>query len=141
MGHVFLQRTGANAGRRKRRRVYQRLESGKQRNPLLCAQVAEGDGDNKISEAKPLNKLSKNYERKARQLEKKQKNAVDGGGEGSQVMPVKDTGKLSKKDSGKRFGGKSLGRVKSEIKTVDQIHRARKTGEETGKERPTEVKK
>jgi len=84
---------------------------------------------NKISEAKPLDKLSKNYERKARQLEKKQKNAVDGDGEGSQATPVKPTGKLPRKNSGKRSGGKSLGRVKSEIKTVDQIHRARKTVE------------
>ncbi|KAG8213957.1 P-loop containing nucleoside triphosphate hydrolase protein [Butyriboletus roseoflavus] len=84
---------------------------------------------NKVSEAKPLDKLSKDYERKSRQLKKKEQSATGGESEGSQARPVKNTGKVSKKNSGKRVGGKSLRRVKSEIKTVDQIHKTRKNTE------------
>lgn len=80
---------------------------------------------NKVSEAKPLDKLSKGYERKLRQLRKKD---TGGDGEGSQARPVKNTGKVSK-NSGKRLGEKSIRRIKSEIKTVDQIHKTRKIAE------------
>jgi len=82
---------------------------------------------NKVVEAKPLDKLSKDYERKSRQLKKKEASATGGEIDGSQVRPVKITGK--KKNSGKRSEGKSLRRIKSEIKTVDQIHKARKNAE------------
>lgn len=84
---------------------------------------------NKVFEAKPLDKLSKDYERKTRQLKKKEEKATGGEGEGSQARPVKNTGKLSKRNSAKRPGGKSLRRVKTEIKTVDQIHKSRKVAE------------
>ena len=84
---------------------------------------------NKTFEAKPLDKLSKDYERKARQFKKKGESATTGGeNEGSQAQPAKSIGKLSK-NSGKRLRGKSLRRVRSEIKTVDQIHKARKLAE------------
>ena len=84
---------------------------------------------NKVVEAKPLDKLSKDYERKSRQLKKKEVSETGGERDGSQVRPVINTGKLSKKNSGKRSEGKSLRRVKTEIKTVDQIHKARKNAE------------
>lgn len=84
---------------------------------------------NKVSEAKPLDKLSKDYERKSRQLRKKEQSATGGDSEGSQARPVQNTAKVSKKNSGKRFGEKSHRRVKSEIKTIDQIHKTRKITE------------
>lgn len=83
---------------------------------------------NKVVEAKPLDKRSKDYERKLRQLRKKEQSATGGESEGSQARPAKNTGKVSKSSS-KRFGEKSLRRVKSEIKTVDQIHKTRKIAE------------
>ncbi|KAF9241609.1 P-loop containing nucleoside triphosphate hydrolase protein [Melanogaster broomeanus] len=84
---------------------------------------------NKIVEAKPLDKLSKDYERKSRQLKKKE--TAGGDADGAQARPYKGPpGKASKKiNSGKRFGGRSLGRVKNEIKTVDQIRKTRKISE------------
>ncbi|KAF9227328.1 DEAD-domain-containing protein [Gyrodon lividus] len=86
---------------------------------------------NKVVEAKPLDKLSKDYERRSRQFKKKEVKATDGDAEGAQARPTKGpAGKASRKiNSGQRFGGKSLGRVKSEIKTVDQIHRTRRISE------------
>lgn len=84
---------------------------------------------NKVFEAKPLDRRSKDYERKLRQLRKKEQSATGGESEGSQAQPFKNTGKVSKKNIGKRFGAKSLPRVKNEIKTVDQIHKTRKTAE------------
>ncbi|KAH0827889.1 P-loop containing nucleoside triphosphate hydrolase protein [Lanmaoa asiatica] len=83
---------------------------------------------NKVLEAKPLDKLSKDYERKSRQLRKKEQSTTGGEREGLLARPVKSTGKVSK-NSGKRLGGNSLRRVKSEIKTVDQIHKTRKITE------------
>jgi len=83
----------------------------------------------KVSEAKPLDKLSKDYERKSRQLKKKEGNTTGGEGEVSQQRPVKNAAGTSKKDSRKRFGGKSIRRIKSEIKTVDQIYKTRKVAE------------
>lgn len=82
---------------------------------------------NKVFEAKPLDKLSKDYNRKSRQLRKKGGDTAGGEAEDPQARPVKDAGKS--KNGGKRHGGKSLRRVKSEIKTVDQIHKTRKTAE------------
>ncbi|KAG9316643.1 hypothetical protein JVU11DRAFT_2697 [Chiua virens] len=87
---------------------------------------------NKVSDAKPLDKRSKDYERKSRQLKKKEESATGGENQGSQARPVKNPGKASKKNGGKRFGGKSLQRVKNEIKTVDQIHKTRKIAEKGG---------
>lgn len=83
---------------------------------------------NKVFEGKPLDKLSKDYERKSRQLRKKAESTTGGETEGPQARPVKNVEKISK-NSGKRHGGKSLRRVKSEIKTVDQIHKTRKIAE------------
>ncbi|KAG1788830.1 P-loop containing nucleoside triphosphate hydrolase protein [Suillus plorans] len=80
---------------------------------------------NKVTEAKPLDKLSKDYERKSRQLKKKE---VGFAAEAGEAKP-KSPGKAKNIRSGGRFGGKSVGRVKTEIKTVDQIRKNRMVAE------------
>lgn len=72
---------------------------------------------NKMVSAKPLDKFSNDYERKVRQLKKK-----DG--------PELNDGESSRVPSrggkpGGRYAGKQMGRVKNEIKTVDQIRKGR----------------
>ncbi|CAL1706919.1 unnamed protein product [Somion occarium] len=79
---------------------------------------------NQVVEAKPLDKLSKDYERKIRQQQKKGGGA--GGDEGERRPP---SGKKSTA-LGKRSAGKSVGRVKNELKTVDQIRKTRKIAEQ-----------
>ncbi|KAF9012354.1 ATP-dependent RNA helicase DBP10 [Cyathus striatus] len=65
---------------------------------------------NKVVAPKPLDKLSKNYERKVRQL----KNREDTDGSASKPGA-----------SGKRYGGKSYGQVKNELKNSEQIRKER----------------
>lgn len=75
----------------------------------------------KVVEAKQLDKAHVNYERKVRQRKK-----VEGGigeSEDPRLQPRKGA------TLGKRYGGKTAGRVKTELKTVDQIRKARKTVE------------
>ncbi|KAH7108266.1 DEAD-domain-containing protein [Auriculariales sp. MPI-PUGE-AT-0066] len=72
-------------------------------------------------EAKPLDKLSKNFDRKSRQLAKKQ----GAGGEPDENPSAQKVGK--KKVQSKKFGGKTVGRAKAELKSVDQIRKARKS--------------
>jgi len=69
---------------------------------------------NKIVVAKPLDKLSHDYERKVRQIKKKNESQE---GESS-----------SRPASGRggRYGGKSMARVKTELKTSEQIRKGRK---------------
>ncbi|KAF7288706.1 ATP-dependent RNA helicase DBP10 [Mycena chlorophos] len=64
---------------------------------------------NTTTEAKPLDKLDKNYDRKVRHLKKKNESA---GGEGG--------------SSQGRYRGKPVGRVKTELKTSEQIRKGRK---------------
>jgi len=71
---------------------------------------------NKITEAKPLDKLSFGFERKTKQKQKQKD--TPGEGEASKRKP--DTGKR-----GGRYGGKPIGKVKNELKTVDQIKKTR----------------
>lgn len=66
---------------------------------------------NAVSAAKPLDKRSLDYERKSRQLKKKQET-----GEASANNPP---------NGSRRYGGKSMGHVRTEIKTVDQIRKTR----------------
>ncbi|KAG2148617.1 P-loop containing nucleoside triphosphate hydrolase protein [Suillus cothurnatus] len=80
---------------------------------------------NKVTEAKPLDKLSNDYERKSRQLKKKEESFAAEAGEAKPKSP----GRAKKIRSGGRFGGKSVGRVKTEIKTVDQIRKNRMVAE------------
>ncbi|GJE95478.1 ATP-dependent RNA helicase [Phanerochaete sordida] len=70
-------------------------------------------------EAKPLNKLDKDYERKSRQLKKKAE------ARGADAPPAAQ----GRGRKGARFAGKPLGRVKNELKTVDQIRKARGVAE------------
>ncbi|TFK54460.1 ATP-dependent RNA helicase DBP10 [Heliocybe sulcata] len=83
---------------------------------------------NKIVAAKPLDKLSKDFERKSRQLSKKGA-AAAGGDAGSQSRKSGPGGKKGFAAS-KRHGGKSAGRVKSELKNVAQIRKDRKLSEQ-----------
>ncbi|KAG6911139.1 hypothetical protein DXG01_003879 [Tephrocybe rancida] len=68
--------------------------------------------------AKPLDKLHVSYERKARQLSQREKG-------GTEAKPSAGPSKRPTLPGG-RFGGKSIGRVKSELKTNDQIRKSRK---------------
>ncbi|KAE9411456.1 P-loop containing nucleoside triphosphate hydrolase protein [Gymnopus androsaceus JB14] len=90
----------------------------------------------KITESKPLDKLSKDYERKVRQLKKQGGNEGGGGGSGSGAASsshVKGGAKgavgRKPKVGGGRYGGKSMGRVKSELKNADEIRKSRKMQE------------
>ena len=78
---------------------------------------------NQVVSAKPLDKLGKNYERKARQMKKQ------GEASGKHTPTPAPTPKGRGKKLGGRFGGKPLGRVKTELKTVDQIRKARQTAD------------
>jgi ATP-dependent RNA helicase DDX54/DBP10 len=72
----------------------------------------------KVVEAKAIDKLRDDYERKTRQLKKKQTETQE-----SQQQSA------SGKKVGVRRGGKTIGRIKSEIKTVEQIRKERRVVE------------
>ncbi|KAG8708350.1 ATP-dependent RNA helicase dbp10 [Ceratobasidium sp. 394] len=80
------------------------------------------------AEAKPLDKLSLGYERKARQLKKRSEEQKAAGGDETETRGAR--GSVRGKKGGKvkpsgRYGGKSMGRVKSELKSADQIRKSR----------------
>jgi ATP-dependent RNA helicase DDX54/DBP10 len=81
---------------------------------------------NQVTAPKPLDKLDKNYDRKFKR--RKEKEAAVGGDD----SPVGPPGRkpLKGKPQSKRHGGKSYGKVKSELKTVDQIRKDRKVTEQ-----------
>ncbi|KZT72081.1 DEAD-domain-containing protein [Daedalea quercina L-15889] len=74
--------------------------------------------------SKPLDRLSKDYERKARQRKKQEQNS----GADDDARPSPRPGKKGKA-LGKRNGGKTVGKVRSELKTVDQIRKTRQISE------------
>ena len=76
---------------------------------------------NQVVEAKPLDKLHKSYDRKMRQHKHKQ-------GDGAAQAESASAGK-GKKKLGGRFGGKPVGKVKNELKTVDQIRKTKQLAE------------
>lgn len=76
----------------------------------------------KVVEAKPLDKLHTGYERKMRQSKKREE---AGGGEAGKSTPVPGR----KPQVGGRYGGKTFGKVKTELKTSEQIRKGRKTME------------
>ncbi|KAJ4483387.1 P-loop containing nucleoside triphosphate hydrolase protein [Lentinula aciculospora] len=78
----------------------------------------------KMTESKPLNKLNKDYERKSRQLKKR---GDVGAGDPSNTASSQT--KKGKAKLGGRYGGKSIGRVKSELKSADEIRKSRKIQE------------
>jgi ATP-dependent RNA helicase DDX54/DBP10 len=71
----------------------------------------------KMTAPKALDKQHVNYERKSRQLKKGEEKGASGN---SDANP-KSHGRPGKS----RYGGKPIGRVKNEIKTVDQIRKSR----------------
>ena len=81
----------------------------------------------KVVEPKSLDKTHVNYERKERQRKKKEAGAsgVDQGEEPR--LQHRKGGKGA--TLGKRYGGKTVGRIKTELKTVDQIRKARNVAE------------
>ncbi|CAE6445804.1 unnamed protein product [Rhizoctonia solani] len=81
------------------------------------------------AEAKPLDPLALGYERKLRQTKKRQEKekafeADDDASRGRGSKPGKG-GRNDKNAMGRRYGGKSMGRVKNELKSVDQIRKSR----------------
>ena len=70
--------------------------------------------------AKPLDKLTTNYERRARVQNKAE--AVDAVSAGEPTRKGRHT-------TARRYGGKSLGQVHSEIKSAEQIRKVRKVVE------------
>ena len=76
---------------------------------------------NSTTAAKPLDKLATNYERKTRTQKKAEAASADGGGEESAK-----NARHTAKDPKDRYRGKSVGRVRSEIKSVEQIRKTRK---------------
>ena len=76
---------------------------------------------NKVQSSKPLDKLTKDYERKMR-LNKK-KNAQPGGEE--EGLKKRQPGVLNRG----RSKGKTVGKVKSELKTADEIRKHRQLAE------------
>jgi len=83
--------------------------------------------------AKPLDKLNTSYERKAR-VQKK-----------VEAVGAMSTGEPTRKGrhvTARRYGGKPLGQVRSEIKSVEQIRKARKVVEKrkTKNARPSRKK-
>jgi len=91
---------------------------------------------NRLVAAKPLHKLNKDYERKMRLTGKK------AGGDGGDARPPPASPKKAGRVSG-RYGGKSMGRVKTELKTAEQIRKGRKMLEKRKAKnaRPTRGKK
>lgn len=85
------------------------------RNPVPGGRIFR---HNKVTAAKPLDKLRNNYERKVKQ------NTL-----GADEVPAQQQsarGRGGGRGGGRgRYAGKSIGRVKSEIKTVDQIRKGR----------------
>lgn len=76
-----------------------------------------------ITVAKPLDKLATDYQRKARVQRKIDTVGAVSGGE-----PARK-GHHSPKGALRRYGGKSLGQVRSEIRSAEQIRKARKVQE------------
>lgn len=77
---------------------------------------------------KPLDKLRGDYERKVWKSQKA--NQQTGGDEGTAPGGSSRRPPAGKNKKGGRYGGKPVGKVKSELKTVDQIRKTRKNVEQ-----------
>jgi ATP-dependent RNA helicase DDX54/DBP10 len=73
----------------------------------------------KVVTPKPLDKLSHDYGRKLRHIKKR------AGGEDASAVDSSSKSHGPARKSGKRFGGKSIARVKTELKTTEQIRKGR----------------
>ncbi|KAF9268904.1 ATP-dependent RNA helicase DBP10 [Marasmius fiardii PR-910] len=91
---------------------------------LSTRNIAKGQKyrHNKVAAPKPLDSLRDDYERKMRRAQKQAGDATKEEGPSSPKKSHKPVGKS-------RFGGKSVGRVKSELKNADQIRKSRKIQE------------
>ena len=76
---------------------------------------------------KPLDRLSKDFERKIRQQKKRQEHS--GGDAEESGPPSRQPPGKKGKAFGKRNSGKTVGKVRSELKTVDQIRKNRQAVE------------
>ncbi|QRV93891.1 DEAD/DEAH box helicase [Ceratobasidium sp. AG-Ba] len=76
------------------------------------------------TDAKPLDKLSVGYERKARHLKKRAEEQKAAGGDQGAGRSA-GGGKGGKGQPGRRYGGKAMGRIKNELKSADQIRKSR----------------
>ncbi|KAH7339679.1 DEAD-domain-containing protein [Rhizoctonia solani] len=83
------------------------------------------------TEAKRLDPLALGYERKLRQMKKRteeksfEANDDPNGGRGGKGGQHGKGGKNAKNATGRRYGGKAMGRVKNELKSADQIRKSR----------------
>nr|VWO95026.1 ATP-dependent RNA helicase CshA (EC [Ganoderma boninense] len=82
-----------------------------------------------VATAKPLDRLRGDYDRKVRQLKKGRQDGEDETPRGASSRPPPSKGKGQAK-KGAKFAGKPMGKVKSELKTVDQIRKSRKAVEQ-----------
>ena len=115
-----------------------RFDEWKSKNKKSLPRVGEAENNQggrtgkrylhqKVSEPKQLDKAHVNYERKSRQ---RKRNETEVGGADGGEDPRQQSRKGGKKVAlGKRYGGKTVGRVKTELKTVDQIRKSRKVAE------------
>ncbi|ESK97076.1 atp-dependent rna helicase dbp10 [Moniliophthora roreri MCA 2997] len=115
-----------------------RFEEWKAKSHISIPRVGEqegpsvrkgGDGHkyrhNKVTAAKPLDPLRNDYEHKVRRTKKQGVEIADGDGSSSRPAP----NKKGKTKVSSRYGGKSIGRVKSELKNAEQIRKSRKVQE------------
>lgn len=125
-----------------------RFDEWKQKQRVHMPKVGEDEGDGakrtmrggggaagkkwrhqKMTDAKPLDRLSKDYERKSRQFQKKSGESIEGPA-GTKGRPAAKGGKGKGKPGALgRYGGKPIGRVKSELKSAEQIRKSRKVAE------------
>ncbi|KAG8746991.1 ATP-dependent RNA helicase dbp10 [Ceratobasidium sp. 414] len=80
------------------------------------------------TEGKPLDKLSLGYERKSRHLKKRDQERKAAGGDETEARGARGSAhgrKGLKVKPSERYGGKSMGRVKNELKSADQIRKSR----------------
>lgn len=79
-----------------------------------------------VTQAKPLDKLHKSYEKKVKQIKKGAETAGPTEGEGAGGRGKGKGGR----PTGGRYGGKPMGRVKNELKSAEQIRRDRKMSDQ-----------
>lgn len=95
--------------------------------PKSAAQGGRKWKHNQTAAAKPLDKLRTDYERKTREISMRKKHGEPEPERPSTTPKGKRPGQ--NKRLGARFNGKTVGRVKNELKTVDQIRKARLVAE------------
>ena len=123
-----------------------RFDEWKAKNRLSLPKVGEAEQDGlrnnkggpggrkylhkQVVAAKPLDRMRGDYDRKVRQLKKGRQDGEDetpARGASSRPPPGKGKGQPKK---GSKYGGKQLGKVKNELKTVDQIRKSRNLAEQ-----------